>query len=92
MSSGRTALIATASLNLYVQFERSVRIVLFMAKRCFDELNTVRFVDSAFVKWVYVMGHPAAWDKSSGPPLTLSYFASQIIGVLHLNTNHRLHV
>jgi len=59
-----------------------------MEKRCFDELNTVSFLDSAFVKWVYVMGHSAAWDKASGPPLLLSYCASQIIGVLCLNTNH----
>ena len=66
--------------------------MLLTAKRCFDELNIVRFLDSAFVKWVYVMGHPAAWDKSSGPPLTLSYIASQIIGVQYLNTNHRLRV
>jgi len=69
-----------------------LEIVLLMAKRCFDELNTVSFLYSAFVKWFYVMGHSAGWDKSSGPPLSLSYFASQIIGVLCLNTNHRLHV
>jgi hypothetical protein len=67
-------------------------VVLLMAKRCFDELNTASFPDSTFVKWVYVMEHPAAWDKAFGPPLSLGYSASQIIGVLYLNSNHRLHV
>jgi hypothetical protein len=67
-------------------------IVLLMAEWCFDELNTASFLDGAFENWVYVMGHPAAWDKSSGPPLSPSYFASRIIGVLCLNTNYRLHV
>jgi hypothetical protein len=66
--------------------------VSLMAKQCFDELHTVSFLDSAFVKWVYVIGHTATWDKASGPLLSTSYFASQIVGVLYLNTNHRLSV
>jgi hypothetical protein len=63
-----------------------------MAKRWFDGLNTVSFLDSAFVKWVYVTGRTAAWDKASGLLLSISYFVSQIIGVMYLNINHRLYV
>jgi hypothetical protein len=45
-----------------------------MAKRCFDELNTVCFLDSAFVQWVYIMGYPAARDTESGPSAITKLF------------------